>query len=145
MQTRSFFLLLTVITTLLAGCMKDRDAEPKTTDFNTFTLVLPPGWHKLSLQGIDSQVGGITNGRDELLYDYGWYSYNFRKETTATHERTTVSMDGKPALLVEPRQPGKGLTGIYVEVDATNKFNLYGQNLKDQATATQIMRSVKFK
>ena len=145
MQTRCLFLILTLVTTLLAGCVKDRDVEPQTTDFNTFTLVLPPGWSKLSAQGTDSQVGGITNGRDELLYDYGWYSYNLSKETSATHERTTFFIDGKPALLVEPKQPGKALTGIYVEVDAMNKFNLYGRNLKDQATATQIMRSVRFK
>lgn len=141
---RSYRLLLALIITLLTGCVKDRDAELKTTDFNTFTLILPPGWGKLSLQGIDSQVGGITNGRDTLLYDYGWYSYDFRQETAATHERTTLSIDGKPTLLVEPKQPGKGLTGIYVEVDASNKFTLYGQNLKDQTTATQIMRSVRF-
>lgn len=145
MQMRPYQLLFVLLTTILAGCVKDRDAELRATDFETFTLVLPPNWQEFSLQGIDSQVGGITDGQDTLVYDYGWYSYDLRHQTSATHKRTTFYISGKQALLVEPKQSGVGLTGIYSKVDDRNKFNLYGQNLKDEPTATQIMRSVKFK
>ena len=106
---------------------------------------MPPTWNSFSSQGYDSKVGGITNGRDTLLYDYGWYSYNFRQETTATHNRTTLSVDGRQGLLVQPKRTGEGIVGLYVEVDGQNKFNLYGRNITDEITATNIMRSVKFK
>jgi hypothetical protein len=106
---------------------------------------MPASWEPFSSQGFDSQVGGITNGEDTLRYDYGWYSYQFRNETTATHKRTNLVIDSRPALLVVPKQANKGLIGIYVEVGGMNKFNLYGRNMKDEAMAIRIMRSVKFK
>ncbi|WP_143434942.1 hypothetical protein [Hymenobacter roseosalivarius] len=125
--------------------MKDRDVDLNTADFRKFTLVMPASWEQFSSQGFDSQVGGITNGKDTLRYDYGWYAYRFQQETTATHKRTNLVIASRPALLVVPKQPNKGLIGIYVQVDETNKFNLYGENIKDEAMAVRIMRSVKFK
>jgi hypothetical protein len=142
---RPFLLLFAFALTTLTGCVEDTDVDLRTADFKKFTLVMPASWQQFSLQGFDSQVGGITNGVDTLLYDYGWYSYRFQNETTATHTRTEITIAEKTALLVKPIQPGKGLIGIYAKVDDMNKFNLYGENIDDEAMAVRIMLSVKFK
>lgn len=43
-------------------------------DFGVFKLVTPGDWSIFKEKGIDSYVGGLTNGKDSLWFDYGWYS-----------------------------------------------------------------------
>lgn len=128
----------------LTACRKKETADPKTLDFGPFQLTVPDPWRAFSLQGIDSKVGGVTDGRDTLVYDYGWYSYNLSQQTTATHQRTATTLDGRDALLVQPLQKGKGTIGVYVKVDTQVRFNLIGHDLEDEETAMRICRSVLF-
>ncbi len=37
----------------------------------------------------------IINGKDTLIYDCGWYAYNLRNETSATHTRINEGADPK--------------------------------------------------
>jgi len=129
----------------LTACREKEPADQNSLDFGSFQLSAPATWRAFSRQGIDSKVGGITDGRDTLGYDYGWYSYDLRQQTAATHQRTTTTLDGRAALLVRPLQPGKGLVGVYVKVDEQNRFNLLGNNLRDEETAVRIFGSVRFK
>ncbi|MEX2594760.1 MAG: hypothetical protein WD426_18480 [Anditalea sp.] len=128
---------------LLFSCI-NVDLKYKTLDFEVFTLKVPNNWESFSSQGYDSIVGGITNGKDELAYDYGWYSYDFQNETTETHRRITTSIDGKPALIVLPIKKGEGIIGVYIEVDSQNKFNLFGRDIKNEDRIRKIFESVKF-
>lgn len=137
MKQPVFLLLLACL-----GC--SNSTEPKVLDFGKFTLTTPATWRSFSAQGYDSMVGGVANGRDTLRFDYGWYSYQFQKETTATHRRHGLKIDGRDALVVQPLQRGRGILGIYVQVDALNRFTLYGHNLRDEETALIICRSVNF-
>ncbi|MBC7890980.1 MAG: hypothetical protein H7Y12_02090 [Sphingobacteriaceae bacterium] len=137
------FALLLALT--LTSCREKETADPKSLDFGEFQLSAPDTWRAFSRQGIDSKVGGITDGRDTLVYDYGWYSYDLRQQTAATHQRTTTTLDGRNALIVQPLQKGKGTIGVYVEVDGQNRFNLLGNNIQDEETVVRIFRSVTFK
>lgn len=128
----------------LASCRQDNVTETKVLDLGEFQLTVPEDWRAFPLQGIDSQVGGLTNGRDSLVYDYGWYSYRLDQETSATHDRLTLTLDDRPALLVRPKQMGQGVVGVYVEVDALMKFGMTGQNLREEEEAVRIMKSVDF-
>ncbi len=134
--------LFCLLSLLLLSC--EREDLSKTMDFEQFTIDVPADWKSFTSQGYDSKTGGITNGKDKLTYDYGWYSYKFKNETTATHTRTTTTVDGKPALIVTPLQKGKGVIGVFIQVDSQNKFSLFGKNIEDEATVLKIFKSVKF-
>ena len=142
MKKLTTFLFLLVA--LLAMNCKVEFENSKILDFGSFQLEVPAHWHKFPLMGYDSQVGGITNGRDTLTYDFGWYSYDFSNETTETHARTETTIDGHDALIVRPKKKGKGLIGVFVRVDNLNKFNLYGKS-KNESTVFRIFESIKFK
>lgn len=128
---------------LLSSCLGD-NLDTKTLDFEEFTIEVPANWESFSRQGYDSKVGGITNGKIELTYDYGWYSSNFENKTTATHIRTETTIDGKPALIVQPIKKGNGIIGVYIEVGGPIRFNLMGRDIKNEDAVRKIFESVKF-
>lgn len=135
-----FALLLFVLT----GCRDESPNLTKTLDVKSFRLKVPENWQSIPQQGYDSQVGRITNGRDALTYDFGGYSYNLRNETSATHTRTNTTIGGYPALIVRPRQTGKGVIGLYVEVGTMNRLVLTGRDISDEETVLRIFESVTF-
>ncbi|PTX18327.1 hypothetical protein C8N40_106126 [Pontibacter mucosus] len=134
--------LVFLLSLLLMSCEKDKLS--KTLNFEGFTIEVPSNWESFTSQGYDSKTGGITNGKDKLTYDYGWYSYDFKNETTATHSRISITIDGKPALIVKPVEKGKGVIGLFIQVDSQNKFSLSGLDIKDEDTVLKIFESVKF-
>ena len=77
-----FRLMLCMISLLLlVGSCKREDGGLKRLDFGVFRLNVPLNWRHIKKNGIDSQIGQITNGKDRLDYDYGWYASQFTKET----------------------------------------------------------------
>lgn len=115
----------------------------KSLDFDNFSLEVPSTWRKFIGQGIDSEVGGITDGKDTLVYDYGMYSYRFTAETSQTHIITESNRDGFPTKMVKPRKPGEGLIGIYYNL-GTIRLTLFGRS-SDENTFIKIIESVKIK
>lgn len=129
---------------MLFGC--DNDPEPsKTIDLEQFTIQVTGTWVNIPKKGYDSKVGVLSNGRDELAFDYGWYSYDFARETSDTHTRTNTIIDGKDALIVQPKKRGEGIIGVYIEVDDVTKLNIYGEDIRDEKTVLEIFNSIKFK
>lgn len=135
-------LFFVTATLLLASCEKDTTNLVKTIDLKSFRLQTPIGWKNISGTGYDSQVGHLTNGRDLLTYDYGSYSYDLRDEKSATHIRINTTIDGHPALVVRPKQKGKGVTGVYIT--AQSKLVISGKDIQDEETALKIFESIKF-
>lgn len=123
---------------------KDDFGDDKILEFDHFELRAPSNWHKIEETGYDSYVGAISNNRDTLHFDYGWYSYDFRNESTETHFRSVLNIDGFDALLVRPKVPGKGLIGVYIDMKGKQKFNMYGIS-GNEAAVIDIFRSIKFK
>lgn len=136
--------LLTICCLILACTKEEPKSEWKTFDFDTFTLQAPSKWKKFSAQGIDSKVGGITNGKDTLHYDYGMYSNRFTGETSETHIITEANLDGYPTKMVKPRKPAKGVIGIYYNLGDLLGLTLYGRS-DDDKIFVQIIQSVKIK
>ena len=139
---RNHLQLVPLLFLLLFACKKDELS--KTLDFQQFSIKVPANWESYSLQGFDSKVGGIKNRVDKLEYDYGWYSYDFKKETNDTHTRVSTIIDGKPALIIKPKNKGKGIIGLFIQVDGTTKFSFFGKDIKNEDTAIKIFESVKF-
>ncbi|MFI8379085.1 c-type cytochrome [Leeuwenhoekiella sp. NPDC079379] len=118
----------------------------KKIDFGVFSMIIPHDWEKIKYKGIDSYVGGITNGTDSLTFDYGWYSYDFSDEDGENQLFATDTINGKIALLTKPKEVGNGTIGIYIEkAYKENRFNLIGQNIADENQIFYIFKSLKFK
>lgn len=47
-------------------------------------------------------------------------------------------------MIVQSKEKGVGVIGVFIEVGEQNKFHMYGQNIKDEATVLKIFNSVKF-
>jgi len=136
-------LSLLIVSQLLIGCAEKN--TPGTIDFGPFTIYAPAGWHEVSLQGIDSYVGRLTNEVDTLTFDYGWYSYDLGREDPFTHLFALDTINGKIATVIKPKITGQGTIGIYI-VDAykNNRFNLIGSNIQDEQTIWKIFKSIQF-
>ena len=127
----------------LSGC-EDEFINGENVDFEVFQMEIPSNWKSFTGVGYDSRVGGITNGKDTLRYDYGWCFYNFNNETPATHIRTETAIDGKEALIVQPRERGRGLIGMFVQLDSMNSLSIYGRSKKEK-TVLRMFETIKFK
>jgi cytochrome c553 len=115
-------------------------------NFGAFSIKIPKDWKKIKFDGIDSYVGGITNGNDSLTFDYGWYSYDFSYEDGEKQLFTTDTINGKIALITKPKEIGNGTIGIYMEkAFKKNRFNLIGRNIEDEDLIFDVFKSIKFK
>tara|TARA_B110000238_G_C15919694_1_gene349910 strand:- start:94 stop:642 length:549 start_codon:yes stop_codon:yes gene_type:complete len=62
---------------MIFSCEK---SEYKTIDFGSFELTVPQNWREYEIKGTDSYVGGlVTNEKDTLIFDLGWYSGDLTK------------------------------------------------------------------
>ncbi|KAA0992436.1 hypothetical protein [Dyadobacter aurulentus] len=137
-------ILLTICCLMLACTHEEPRSEWKTFDFDIFTLQAPSKWKEFSAQGYDSVVGGVTDGKDTLYYDYGMYSYRFTSETSQTHIITETNRDGYPTKMVKPKKPGQGVIGIYYNLGNSLRLTLYGRS-RDENIFVQMIESIKIK
>jgi len=137
------FILLAIALQLLMGCNQRQEA--RVLDFKAFTLDVPTGWYKVKRQGIDSYVGGLTNGGDTLFFDFGWYSYDFKYEDLETQLFTIDTINGKKTTLTKPKSVGKGIIGMYIaNAYQDSHFTLIGRNIEDEQTVFNIFQSIQF-
>ncbi len=100
---------------LFLTCKKEEPRSEWTTfDFGIFTVEAPSEWHKFTGQGYDSKVGGLTDKKDTVRYDYGMYSSRFSTITSDTHIITESNRDGYPTKMVKPKKAGDGVKGIII-------------------------------
>lgn len=137
--TICFLLLL-----LQTSCRDNNPVANHILDFNAFQIEAPDTWRIIPGVGYDSQVGSLTDGRDALSYDYGWYSYTLKDETSATHLRTQTTIDGRSALIVRPKKKGQGVIGLYI-TDDQNRLSLIGHDIQDETTILKLFNSVRFR
>ncbi|MDR4951638.1 hypothetical protein REB14_05525 [Chryseobacterium sp. ES2] len=77
---------------------------------------------------------------------------NSKREDFVKSKITYKKIDGYKAKIVEPKQVGKGMTGIYIDSLKTEsigkiRFNLYGTNLKkeSQIELLQAIQTLQFR
>ena len=117
----------------------------KILDFGTFKLTTPYEWNKIERQGIDSYVGGLTNGTDTLWFDYGIYGANLHQDTFP-NKFAIDTVNGLPAEISIPKISMKGFYSLYISrVNENNKFILYGQVTNGQGVIVPIFKSLIFK
>jgi hypothetical protein len=148
-------ILLAALTIGLMSCDKetiDTNALPATKqlDFGDFTIEVPATWQPVTLQGIDSYVGGIQMDQDQqATFDLGWYSNSLEVEPS-THVVEMIRVDGKDAKRVAPMTPGRGTTGIFIpnlNDGGLIRFELHGEDLtaENQQALMDAIETIDFK
>lgn len=137
--------LISILLLPTASC-KTKTNEWQTLDFGVFKLRTPQGWTILKEQGTDSYCGGLTNGKDTLWFDYGWYSVDLSGEDSFKHRFAKDTVNGFPARIMKPDTIGKGYTSMYIpHVTEKNKFTIWGANVQETEVVLKIYKSLVFK
>jgi hypothetical protein len=136
--------LISILLILLASC-KTKTTDWQTHDFGSFKLKTPNGWTEIERKGIDSYVGGLTNGKDTLSFDYGWYSPDIGDEDPKRHKFGQDTINGLIARLAIPITPGDGHIRMFIAVNREDKFSISGHNIQSTDTILKIFKSIIFK
>jgi len=134
----SIFLILTL------SC-KTKTSDWQTLDFGAFKMKTPQGWAVFKEKGIDSYIGGLTNKKDSLWFDYGWYSQDIGDEDPKKHKFGQDTINGLTARIVIPIIPGDGYIRMYIPVNGDDKFSISGHNIQSTDTILKIFKSIVFK
>jgi hypothetical protein len=136
--------LISILLILTISC-KSNTAEWQTLDFGTFKLKTPQGWKEFEQEGIDSYVGGLTNGKDSLYFDYGWYSPDIGNEDPKKHLFGQDTINGLVARIAIPIKAGDGYVRMFMPVNRQDKFSISGYNIYETDTILKIYKSIVFK
>lgn len=128
----------------------------KKHEIRVLSFTAPPQLEPRPFRGLDSEVWKYGSRDLELTIDYGLYATRPEKgQDQIEHESKAISIDGYEAVLVfsRPRNSStnklKFQAAIYVLGVGREKENLsfvvYCKTAKEQATAEEIFRTIKFK
>jgi hypothetical protein len=92
---------------LFTSCTSKK-SNIQTLDFGLFKIKTPIGWKSFKKQGIDSYVGGLSNGKDSLYFDLGWYSPEIKDEDIKKHLYGQDTINGHIAIIQIPKVDGEG-------------------------------------
>jgi hypothetical protein len=73
--------------------VSQNDGKSHLIDFDLFSIILPTDFKYKKVDGIDSFVGEIKNGKSKFIFDYGWYSPSPPKNKKSFIEDSQKSMD----------------------------------------------------
>jgi hypothetical protein len=139
-----------ILISTLASCHIGGNTDPtdprawNRLDFGVFNVKAPPGWKKFQLQGIDSYVGGLSNGKDSLEFDYGWYSFELTgREPDSTHLFASDTIDGFSAIIAIPKKEGLAPVELSMDLSGPNKLAFSGI-VKENRIALSILQSLRF-
>jgi len=129
----------------LASCTTNTSGW-QTIDFDAFKIKCPKGWTRFIDKGVDSYVGGLTNGQDSLLFDYGWYSAEIDDEGAENHLYAQDTINGLTATIQIPKTDGHGFIRLNIpHVNKEDRFSLGGHDIKQTDLILEIFKSVVFK
>jgi hypothetical protein len=115
-------------------------------DFGAFRLTTPTNWHIVKMRGIDSYVGGLTNGLDSCWFDYGRYDVEFPNDSSYWLRLSEDTVNGFPAVfsICDSLQLGVVIMKIPSLADG-NRFTISASRVKDLPTVLEIYKSAIFR
>lgn len=93
----TIFIILSML--LLSSCnngvkyVSQKDSQNQLIDFDVFSIILPPDFKYNKVEGIDSFVGEIENGKSTFFFDYGQYSPSPPMDKKSYIEKSSKNMD----------------------------------------------------
>ncbi|MEP7197617.1 MAG: cytochrome c [Saprospiraceae bacterium] len=138
-----YFVLITI---LFANYRTNQISNFHILDFGVFKLETPIDWFIIKEQGIDSYAGSLTNKRDTLSFNYGWYSSSVCDEDPHKYKLARDTVNGIIAYLILPITSGKGKIGMSIEKfrNNENKFIISGLSNCGMDTILHIFKSIRF-
>lgn len=126
-----------------------QDPRSHVLDFGPFKLKTPSDWIIIDQDGIDSYAGALTDKRDTLSFDLGWFSRsicNLDEEDIPNHKLAKDTVNGLIAYIIIPNQDGKGEIGMSIEnfKDQQQKFVISGHNIPGTTMILDIFKSILF-
>jgi len=115
-------------------------------DAGPFSISAPSGWEFHQLTGVDSYVGEFVGDGVTLSFDFGRYSAELRNAQKPAYSITKRAIDGRNGKLVSPRTTGKGITGVFVQLDGHDALCLWGKDLTSaqQELAFKVFETIRF-
>jgi len=142
-QGKTKLRIISIIAILAISC-NIRIADWQTFDFNYFKLKVPRDWRKFDMQGVDAFIGGLTNGRDSLLFYFGSNVSGFQ----GNNENYLFAQDtinGKIAEIKIPQKDRLGSIELFInKAENENKFVLASSYNSNQSLILRIFKSVIF-
>jgi Cytochrome c len=136
--------LYILITVIVAIACKTKTQEWQVLDFGVFKIKTPQGWTIVKKDGIDSYVGGLTNGNDSVWFDYGTYEVDLKEDTKA-HKAAIDTINGLYSVLTIPQQEGKGVVSVHIpQVINKNQFTIWGQDVKETDIILKMYKTLIF-
>ena len=85
-------------------------------------MTVPQNWNRFDARGIDSYVGGIiTDTKDTLMFDYGWYSGDVtRNHFPMVYDSVTVKLLTKKERELLPNTKHLIVDSITGDIDLSN-------------------------
>lgn len=147
-QVWAMSLIYCFILLLLLPVYACREARPDChiLDFGVFRLTAPGGWERFKENGIDSYVGGLTNGKDSLWFDYGEYSQEIGDypDTNSLYARATVN--GLEAIFRMSKNRKDASVAMSIpRVTKKNRFFIGGDHLAHPDAIIKIFKTIRFK
>lgn len=157
---RIFFIAIALFA--LAACKhrKKRIVDTKILNYGTFTIEAPLLWGRVKDDSTNKNAGRIAiDNKDTIAFNYiagGSEPTDTGKIIFADAANTQTKMkwkeiDGFNAKVVSPKQPGTGITGVYIDSikvtgSAVSRFYLYGNNLSpdNEKDVLQAIKTLKF-
>jgi hypothetical protein len=138
-------LRLVLILFLLTACgnRERQAAEQHWLEFPGFRLKTPVNWMPYKLQGKDCYVGGLTNGVDTLMFDYGYYGVTINEEEEKQVKYAIETVNGHRARIAIPIEK-TGPVMMWINESRDSKFFIFGEKIQWVDDALQIFRSVVF-
>lgn len=134
-----------ILLSLFAACSPKAETM-QVLDFGAFKLTTPMDWHIIKKQGIDSYVGGLTNGLDTCWFDYGRYGVEFPHDSGYWYRLSEDTVNGFPAVFSVPDslQPGHVIMKI-PRLASGNQFTIWASKVIDIPTVLRIYKSSMFR
>jgi len=129
---------------LLVSCTGPQKETWQTLDFGRFQLKAPPDWKMIKLQGIDSYVGGLTNNKDTLTFDYGTYEVDLEEEP-GQYRIAEDTVNSVMAVMMIPAGDTPGRVSMQLQPrNDKNKFTIWGHHIHEQDVILKIYKSIVF-
>lgn len=140
----TYSILLLTSCLLITSCNEKRN-NWKINNLGIFTVNTPLTWHSFKFAGIDSYVGGLTNTKDTLWFDYGRYHNELNLSDSIHYLSAIDTINGLVSSIVIPKHNGKGVIGMYMYVSDYEMLSMYGENINSTDTVLKIFKSIIFK
>ena len=111
-----------------------------------FSIMLPPDWEMMELQGIYSLVGEMVGDGVQLMYDYGDFTTNLDSANLDdSHTIFREVIGGLEARILVPTFGTEGTIGVFFESLGGARFSLSGEDLtpEQQRMAVAVFRGIK--